>query len=283
MSKRTTRRRFLQTTAAGATLGTSDLAAFLPLSSATAQEPKVTPDIVRYSHDIEPVVRLIEGTSIERCPEMLVQQLKGGMSYRHFLAALFLAALRGPSAIAHSVFVIHSAHQLSLDAPIQERLLPLFWALNNYKYWSHWHTNNPDRLTPFKGIMPSEEKAEAEFHVAMEQMDHAKAEAALICLARTQGAHRVMELLWPYGAKDCVDVGHNAIALSSVWRVLPTIGWQHAEPILRWVLARLPESRGCDLSPQPRTRRAKPEQTAGRMGGEHQRSRLYPRTPGAHA
>ncbi len=239
MSRRTSRRRFLQNTALGATLGSSDLTVFFPLSAAAAQEPQVTPDLVRYSSDIEPVVRLIEATPIERCPEMLVEQLHGGMSYRRFLAALFLAALRGPSTIGHSVFVIHSAHQLSLDAPVAERLLPLFWSLNNYKYWHNWHANNPVHLVPFKGILPSEEKAEAEFHVGLDQMDYAKAESALICLMRSQGIHRVMELLWAYGAKDCVDIGHNAIALSSVWRALPTIGWQHAEPILRWVLERL--------------------------------------------
>lgn len=222
-----------------AALAAGDLAAFLPLSPATDAETRVTPDIVRFSPDIEPLVRLIERTPIERCPEMLAERLRAGTPYRQLLAALFLAALRGPSSIAHSVFVIHSAHQLALDAPMEERLLPLFWSLNNYKYWHAWHTDNPERLPAFRGTLPPEETAEAEFHVAMAQGDQPRAEAALLCLMRSQGMPRVMELLWAHVAKDCADVGHNAIALTSTWRALPTIGWQHAEPILRWALGRL--------------------------------------------
>ena len=240
MSDRKTRRTFLQSTAAvGAALGASELAAFADLSPATAGETRVTPDIVHYSPDMEPTVRLMEDTPIEKCPEMLAEQLRLGASYRQLLAGLFLAALRGPSSIAHSVFVIHSAHEISLDARAEERLLPLFWALNNYKYWYNWHAQNPNRLSPFKGVLPSSETAEMEFHAAMRQADGTKAEAAMVSLLRSKGASHVMALLWPYGAQDCVDVGHCAIGVSNVCRVLPTIGWRHAEPLLRWVLSRL--------------------------------------------
>ena len=240
MPDRNTRRQFLQSTAAvGAVVGASDLAAFAEFSPATAGETRVTPDIVRYSPDMEPLVRLMEDTPIDHCPEMLAEQLRQGRSYRQLLAGLFLAALRGPSSIAHSVFVIHAAHEMSLDAPVAERLLPLFWALNNYKYWHNWHAQNPNRLSPFKGILPSAETAEIEFHAAMRQADGTKAEAAMLSLLRSRGASHVMGLLWPYGAQDCVDVGHCAITVSNVCRVLPTIGRQHAEPMLRWVLQRL--------------------------------------------
>lgn len=240
MPDRDTRRQFLQSTAVvGAALGASDLAAFAELSPVTPAETRVTPDIVRYSPDIEPLVRLMEDTPIEKCPEMLTEQLRLGKSYRQLLAGLFLAALRGPSSIAHSVFVIHSAHEMSLDARVEERLLPLFWALNNYKYWYNWHAQNPNRLSPFKGALPSAEAAETEFHAAMRQADGTKAEAALLSLLHSRGASHVMGLLWPYGAQDCVDVGHCAITVSNVCRVLPTIGRQYAEPMLRWVLHRL--------------------------------------------
>lgn len=240
MPERNTRRKFLQSTATlGAALGSGDLTAFAELGPATSAETRVTPDIVRYSPDIEPTVRLMEDTPIEKCPEMLAEQLRRGVSYRQLLAGLFLAALRGPSSIAHSVFVIHSAHEMSLDARAEERLLPLFWALNNYKYWYNWHAENPNRLTRFKDVLPSAEAAEAEFHAAMQQADGVKAEAAMLSLLRSRGEARVMALLWPYGAQDCVDVGHCAIGVSNVCRVLPTIGRQHAEPMLRWVLSRL--------------------------------------------
>ncbi len=264
MPERRSRRTFLQSTAAVNTeIGASDLAAFAELSPATPAETRVTPDIVRYSPDIEPIVRLMEDTPIDHCPEMLAEQLRGGKSYRQLLAGLFLAALRGPSSIAHSVFVIHAAHEMSLDAPVEERLLPLFWALNNYKYWYNWHAQNPNRLLPFKGVLPPAETAETEFHAAMRQADGTKAEAAMLSILRSRGASHVMGLLWPYGAQDCVDVGHCAITVSNVCRVLPTIGRQHAEPMLRWVLQRL-ISKG-DQTYLPNQERAR--QAIGKLPG----------------
>ena len=190
MVRRLTRRHFLRTAAAGA--------AVHPLCPATAAETVATPDIVRYGPDIEPIVRLIEQTPIDRCPAMLAEQLRKGLPYRRFLAALFLAALRGPSTIAHSVFVIHSAHQLGLDVPAGDRLLPLFWSLNNYKYWANWHAKNPDRLRPPAGDRRKVKNAEAEFHAAMDGVDPEKAEAALLTLARGEGMSRVARLACPY-------------------------------------------------------------------------------------
>jgi len=47
----------------------------LPLSPATADEAKVTADLVRFSQDIEPIVRLIEETRREKCVAMMIGQL----------------------------------------------------------------------------------------------------------------------------------------------------------------------------------------------------------------
>ena len=61
MPRHTTRRHFLQTAGtAGAALGLGEWAKLLPLSPATGDETKVPPDPVRFSPDIDPVVRLIE-------------------------------------------------------------------------------------------------------------------------------------------------------------------------------------------------------------------------------
>jgi hypothetical protein len=42
-----------------------------------------------------------------------------------------------------------------------------------------------------------------------------------------------MELLWHYAARDWQRAGHKAICVANSWRVLQTIGWQHAELVLR--------------------------------------------------
>jgi hypothetical protein len=234
-----TRREFLQSAAAGAVLGLSDLRAFLPLSPANADDAKVTPELVRLSGDIEPIVRLIEETPRDKCLPVMVEQLRGGLPYRQFLAALFLAGIRNvnPQPVGfklHCVFVIHSANQLSLDARAEERLLPLFFALDNFKKSQAEDEKQGDfRLTPVQGKLPEAEKAWEEFHAAMESWDQPRADRAIAVLARTRGAHDVMEGLWRYGARDYRNIGHKAIFVANSWRTLETIGWQHAEPTLR--------------------------------------------------
>jgi hypothetical protein len=82
---------------AGAAVG---LGEWTKLSPATADEAKVTPDLVRFSPDIEPIVRLIEETPREKCVAMMIGQLQKGLPYRNFLAGLYLANIRTGSASA---------------------------------------------------------------------------------------------------------------------------------------------------------------------------------------
>jgi hypothetical protein len=234
MPRQPTRRHFLQTTATvGAALGLGDWSALLPLSPVTAAEATVTPDIVRFSPEIEPIVRLIEKTPREKCPAMMIEQLRKGLPYRHFLAALFLANVRAGE--DHPLAVLHSANQLTLDAPVQERLLPTFWAMDSFKYLQERDRKVP-QLKSVAGTLPSPQTAEAELHAGMEAFDPDRAERAIIVLVSTQGANRVIEPLWHYGARDWTFIGHYAIWVANFVRVLETIGWQHAEPTLRHVV-----------------------------------------------
>src|SRR6266571_7516199 len=67
------------------------LASPLLLSRADAE---VTADAVQFRPEIEPLVSLIETTPRDKCAEMVVEQLRRGVSYRQLLAALFLAGIR---------------------------------------------------------------------------------------------------------------------------------------------------------------------------------------------
>jgi hypothetical protein len=124
-----TRRRFLAA-AGAASLG--DFAALWPLGPATADEARVIPGLVQFGPDMEPIVRLIETTPEERCVAVMVEQLRNGLPYRHFLAALYLAAIRAAKwhgqvhAYDHNAYIVHSAYQLALDLPAGEQLLPAF-------------------------------------------------------------------------------------------------------------------------------------------------------------
>lgn len=207
---------------------------------ASAAESQVTPDVVQFRPEMEPVVRWIESTPRERVFDVAVEQLKRGLSYRQLLAGLFLAGIRNvkPRPVGfkfHAVMVINSAHELALDAPQADRLLPFFWALDTFKSAQQqdekegdwWLAPANERAVPSPGV------ARRRFIEAMDGWDAEAADAAVAGLYRAAGASEVIELLWPYGARDWENIGHNIIFTAHAWRTLQTIGWEHAEPVLR--------------------------------------------------
>jgi hypothetical protein len=226
----TTRRRFLQTATGAAALGLADLSALRLLG---AEPPAKGPLMIQFSPDIEPLVRLIEETPRKKCITIFCERLRGGLPYRQFLSAIFLAAVRKQDS-HHNVYLIHSAHQVSLDLRPEERILPLFWAMDHYKWQQEKYPTA--MLPPLSATLPPAEKALPEFHDAMRRFDRDRAEGALVALARSQGARQAMEELWAYGCRDVSFIGHRAIAVANCWRTMETIGWQHAEPVLRFVV-----------------------------------------------
>jgi hypothetical protein len=225
------RRRFLQAIAVGG-LSTS-------FRRVQANESEAAP--IRFGGDLEPIVRLIEETPREKCVPVLVEQLRTGLPQRRFLAAIFLAALRKQNS-HHSVYLVHSAHQVSLDVAPPDRLLPLFWAVDHFK-WHQEKFPTPALLT-LAGPLPRAEQAEAEFHEAMKQSDLERAERATTALAHSTGARQAFDLLWRYACRDVSLIGHRAIAVANCWRTLETVGWQHAEPVLRFVVQNLLTTNG---------------------------------------
>jgi hypothetical protein len=196
---------------------------------------------IRFGSDLEPIVRLIEETPRDKCVAALAQQLRAGLPYRRFVAAVFLAALRKQNS-HHSVYLVNSAHQLSQDLPEPESLLPMFWAVDHFK-WDQQKFPMPT-LRPLKGSLPDPEKADSELHEAIQQSDKERAERAATALARSVGARQAFETFWQYGCRDVSLIGHRAIAVTSSWRTLETIGWRHAEPVLRFVVHNLLTTNG---------------------------------------
>jgi hypothetical protein len=197
---------------------------------------------VRFSPDVEPIVRLVEETPRERCVAAMVEQLRQGLPHRHFLAALYLAAIRaarwhgsGIHGFDHSTYVVHAAHQLALDLPAGLRLLPAFSALDHFKAMQQIYPNRRG-LPVLAGALPSAERATEEFHAAMRAWEPDRAERAVVSLARFHGAARVVELLCQYAGRDWGFIGHMAILVASSCRLLETIGWRHAEHVLRYVV-----------------------------------------------
>jgi hypothetical protein len=222
--------------------GLGDFTDLWPLGPANAEKAKVTPDLVRFGPDIEPVVQLIERTPQDQCLAAMIKQLRKGLPYRHFLAALYLAAIRaarwhgdGIHGYDHSAYVVHSAYQLSLDLPAGEQLLPAFYALNGFKGGQKAYPNK--KGTPeLTGKLPTAAKAADELNAALKEWDSDWAERAVVALIRSRGSAAVLEPLWNYAGQNWGFIGHMAILVANSVRLLDTIGWQHAEHVLRYVV-----------------------------------------------
>ncbi len=227
------RRDFVKTSASVGFLG--GLGSIGSLGRALAAQADVGPNLVRLSADIEPIVRVIEDTPRERIFEAAADLFRAGVDYRQFMAALYLAGIRNVDSRSsgsrfHCVYVINSAHLLALESPAQERLLPLFWALDDFK---GAQASRPRPMGPLRARTPSGASAVAALRAAVGAWDRDAAEVALAGMARTCGAAEAFEELWRLGAYDFRPIGHKAIFVTNTWRTLQTIGWQHAEPAFR--------------------------------------------------
>jgi hypothetical protein len=238
---RSNRRQFLKVSAATtACLGLGDLGFLSRLPCLTAAEAAIPPNVVRFSPEIEPLVRMIEETPRERLLEEVASRIHRGLSYRQVLTALFLVGVRNiqPRPVGfkfHSVLVVNSAHLASLSSPDSDRWLPIFWALDYFKSAQEQDAREGDwsMTAPDEPKLPSSALARRAFMDAMNNWDEPAADAAVTGLTRTAGAQEIFELFCRYGARDFRDIGHKAIYVANSWRTLQAIGWQHAEPVLR--------------------------------------------------
>jgi hypothetical protein len=236
------RRQFVtRTAAAGLAAGLGDLAFLGNLPPVRAADTKLTPAVVQLSPDTEPLVRLIEETPRGKLLEAVGVKIRAGLSYDRLLGALMLAGVRGikPRPVGyqfHAVLVVNSAHLASLAAADNDRWLPLLWALDNFK--ASQATNkakNAGWMMPpvDESKLPPATQAWERFAQAMDNWDEEGADAAVASLVRSAGAEQVVELFWRYGARDFRYIGHKAIYVANSWRTMQTIGWRHAEPVMR--------------------------------------------------
>ncbi|MBI3410948.1 MAG: hypothetical protein HY040_21650 [Planctomycetes bacterium] len=252
MSSPLTRRDFVANAAAlGAVAAAGDFAFLGALPALSAQDVQPRRAMAQLAADVEPLVRFVEDTPRERLLEGVAERIRGGIGYQQLLAALMLAGVRGiqPRPVGfkfHAVLVVNSAHLASLAATDQDRWLPLFWALDNYKV-----SQKRNRIEggwvmapPAENQLPTAQDARRRFTEAMDNWDVEGADRAITTLARTGGANDVIEIFWRYGGRDFRDIGHKIIYVANGWRTLQTIGWRHAEPVLRSLAYALLEHEG---------------------------------------
>ncbi len=255
----TNRRTFLSTGGAtllgGAAAGLGDLGFIGKLPRAAGAEFNADTDadgMVPLRPEIEPLVRLLEETPREKLLEVVANRIHQGLTYREILAALFLAGVRNIQprpAVGfkfHGVLVVNSAHLASLNSPDEHRWLPMFWALDYFKQTQAQDVREGDwHMRPVnESSVPHAEKAVKAFTSAMDSWDEEAADVAAAGLARAAGANEICELFYRYGARDFRSIGHKAIYVANGFRTLQTIGWEHAEPIVRSLAYALQNRRG---------------------------------------
>jgi hypothetical protein len=237
------RRTFLTQTAALGAAATSEFAFLQHLPMLSAQDVRNPRRVAAVPDDVEPLVRLIESSARDRVIEAVAERIRNGSTnYQHVLAALMLAGVRGIQprpAVGfkfHAVLVVNSAHLASQAAADRDRWLPLFWSLDNFKGAQERNAreSNDWRLAPpDDGNLPAPEFAARRLREGLEAWDEEASDRAAAQLVRRASLNDVYEILWHYGARDFRDIGHKAIYVANSYRTLQTIGWRHAEPIIR--------------------------------------------------
>lgn len=224
---------------AAAATGLGGFAFLDQLPGVEAAEAKL-PAIASVSSDVEPLVRLIEQTPREKLVDEIIGRIRKGTSYQELLSAVFLAGVRGiqPRPVGfkfHAVLVINSAHLASLAAADRDRWLPLLWSIDYFKSSQARNRSEGDwRMVPVREAdLPKESQAKKTFLDGMLGWDPEQADRGIVAWSRTVGAAEVFEPFWMLGARDFRDIGHKAIYAANAWRTLQTIGWRHAEPVLR--------------------------------------------------
>lgn len=235
-----TRRGFLSTTTQSALLGAGALGGLLRLPLVTAAEAKLSPAMVRFLPEIEPLVRLLEDTPRGRLLEEVGVRIRAGTTHREIVTALLLAGIRNiqPRPVGfkfHAVLVVNSAHLASLNSPDSDRWLPVFWALDKFKSSQAQDVEEGDWTmgSVLESAVPSADRAAVALAAGMDAWDPGRADTAAAGLARGGGSQEAFDLYCRYGARDYRDIGHKAIYVANSWRLLQTIGWQHAEPVFR--------------------------------------------------
>ena len=203
--------------------------------------------------------RLLEDTPRERVAAELAALIRDGLDHRRTLTALAVATSRRVQPFPHvgfkyhTVLALQSVHLTALNLPDKERWLPVFWALDYFKRaqederrQSGWRMG--PRPEPVAGTAQAARKSLID---ALDRWDPEAVDPAIVDFARLVTPEQLSEIIFRYGTRDLRAIGHKAIAVQNVHRLLPIVGPEYAPPVLRSLAAAL-QNHG--TGPNPATR-----------------------------
>ncbi len=228
-----TRREFLQNVgraalAAGAGFGTAGAMGLAPAWADGEDALTFGP--------LEPLVRLMQETAVERLLPLLVERLKEGTELRELVAAAALANARtfgGEDYIGfHTMMALSPAWRMSKELPAAEAPLAVFKVL--YRNTARIQAFGGRAREVLKVVTPSavpEGRIGGEvLREAVRRRDAEAAERTFAGLARGSAAEALNHLL--YEVQDNTEV-HRVVLPSRAWDLLDVVGAEHAHTLLR--------------------------------------------------
>lgn len=166
--------------------------------------------------------------------------IRSGLGHETLLGAAFVAGVhdirpRSVGGKLHAVMMVESAYQLAGASSEEEAWLAALWSVHDFKLSQERDRRGGDWVLPKRAEVSfaSGEAARRELVAAMEAWDAERADRALVGLLPHADLDSLFEVLWPYGARCFVDIGHKVIFCAQVERVIRRLGGSFAEPALR--------------------------------------------------
>lgn len=180
---------------------------------------------------IERLAERIMETPPDRIVDVVMTELRNGLSRQQLLAANFNAGARFCN--GHYAYVAHPVRVVSDEIASEMSLLPLFYYLSALRF----RAASPRLSQLDLSRLPSADNAERFFHDAMQEGDRDSAVLSMIALAREFGPRRAYGHLWMYGAeRNHNSAGHTAISAANTWRAMEATDWRCAETALQFAV-----------------------------------------------
>jgi hypothetical protein len=229
-----TRREFLADVGRGALLVSvgAGLSSELGLRWAVADEE---PEPLSFG-PLEPLVALMQETSIDRLLPELVVRLRTGTELRTLVAAAALANARtfgGEDYVGfHAMMALAPAYRIALESPEASRPLPVLKVLyRNGNRIQEVGGRRNEVLRRADGTAPPEGRSGADaLRDAVHAKDMAGAERAFAAQARAAPAAAIDALLPT--VEDTAEV-HRVVLASRAWEMVDLVGREHAHTLLR--------------------------------------------------
>jgi hypothetical protein len=234
MNAQLTRRGFLADVSRGmvtAAVG-YEVAHGLGLASALAEE---VPDTLSFGA-LEPLVRFMQETPVDKLLPGLVDKLKSGVELRQLLAGAALANARtfgGEDYVGfHTMMALAPAFHMAQELPKELQPLPVFKVLyrNTNRIQERGGRQNEVLKVVKPQALPESGIGGEALREAVRQMEASKAEALFAALARRTPEDAFNDLL--YAVHDQTEV-HRVVLPHRAWDLLGLIGREQAHTLLR--------------------------------------------------